>query len=86
MKTDKQRRIYNGVIDFIAENGHSPTHTEITEMTGLRESTVNYCVQILEEMGELDVIRDEEGKSVSRGTYIPGMRDILKRYAKTVRL
>ena len=69
-------------MDFISENGHPPTHSEITIKTGIRESSVNYSLRCLEDRGIIEVIRDEHGKSVSRGTYPTGLRDVCRRYAK----
>jgi len=80
--TFAQQQILDALMDFISENGHPPTHTEITSRTGIRESSVNYSLRCLEDKGIIEVIRDEHGKSVSRGTYPTGLRDVCRRYAK----
>ena len=80
--TIAQQRILDALFAFIAENGHPPTHTEITKKTGIRESSVNYSLQALEEMEQIEIVRDVHGKSVSRGTYPAGLRDVCRRFAK----
>jgi SOS-response transcriptional repressor LexA len=81
--TPAQQRILDALMDFISDNGYPPTHSEITIKTGIRESSVNYSLRCLEDKGIIEVIRDVHGKSVSRGTYPTGLRDVCRRFAKT---
>ena len=61
--SDRQRRIYDFIRDFIQETGYPPSFREIGEHVGLKSpSTVDHHMKRLRELG---VLRYEDGKSRS---------------------
>ncbi len=54
-----RERVYNFVVDFIMQNGYSPSIEEITAGSGLSsEASVHDCLQMLQMMGRIDMKRN----------------------------
>ena len=67
MKTEKKngiesrKKIYDYIVNFITENGYSPSMREISEGTGLMStSTVREHLKMLEMLGKIHI---KEGKN-----------------------
>ncbi|MGI6175273.1 MAG: transcriptional repressor LexA [Christensenellales bacterium] len=79
--TDKQRVVYNCIVDFQIENGYPPSVREICEATGLRStSTVHGYITRLEKNGMLQrkgenmrraILTNDFSKQVYRCKNIP---------------
>lgn len=58
---ENRKSVYDFIVDFITENGYSPSMREISEGTGLMStSTVRNHLMMLEAFGKIHI---KEGKS-----------------------
>ena len=54
-----RERVYNFVVDFILQNGYSPSIEEITVGSGLSsKASVHDCLQMLQMMGKIEMKRN----------------------------
>lgn len=54
-----KERVYNFVVDFILQNGYSPSIEEITVGSGLSsKASVHDCLRMLQMMGKIEMKRN----------------------------
>lgn len=59
IKETGRERVYNFIVDFIMENGYSPSVEEICVGSGLSsKASVHDCLMMLQMMGKIDMKRN----------------------------